>query len=218
MSIARKHRRENPPKSLNRRFIVVEGIYQNYGDIAPLKKLIALRDKYKYRIIVDESLSVGVLGKTGRGLTEHFGLSISDVGACAIRCSRTGAERGEQGWGKAQERQRGCRVGSRGERAERGKSGNRPTAILCPAVALPPCTVAAVRARTTRRISIAAAVVDITCASMSNAIASVGGFCVGDKDIVKHQRLSGAGYCYSASLPPYISKASTTALQVLMLM
>eukprot|EP01052_Picozoa_sp_SAG31_P014651 SAG31_NODE_918_length_11020_cov_14.801392_9_plen_82_part_00 len=37
--------REKPPKALNRRFIVIEGIYQNYGDIAPLRKLVELRDK-----------------------------------------------------------------------------------------------------------------------------------------------------------------------------
>ena len=30
--------------------------------------------KYKYRLIVDESLSLGVLGKNGRGATEHFGI------------------------------------------------------------------------------------------------------------------------------------------------
>ena len=37
--------REHPPKALNRRFIVIEGIYQNFGDIAPLRKILELRDK-----------------------------------------------------------------------------------------------------------------------------------------------------------------------------
>lgn len=33
--------------------------------------------KYKLRIFVEESFSFGVLGKTGRGVTEHFGINVS---------------------------------------------------------------------------------------------------------------------------------------------
>ena len=36
--------------------------------------------KYKLRIFVEESFSFGVLGKTGRGITEHFGVSVSNPG------------------------------------------------------------------------------------------------------------------------------------------
>ncbi len=46
--------------------------------------------RYKYRLVVDESLALGVLGSTGRGACEHFGLTRDDVeitsaslGACA---------------------------------------------------------------------------------------------------------------------------------------
>ncbi len=35
--------------------------------------------KYKYRLIVDESLSLGVLGEHGRGACEHFGYAPTDV-------------------------------------------------------------------------------------------------------------------------------------------
>ena len=35
--------------------------------------------RYKYRLVVDESLALGVLGATGRGACEHFGLSRDDV-------------------------------------------------------------------------------------------------------------------------------------------
>ena len=42
----------------------------------------------------------------------------------------------------------------------------------------------------------------------------IGGFSTGAFDIVDHQRLSGAGYCFSASLPPYLSQASIVALQL----
>lgn len=36
-------------KPLNRRFIVVEGIYAGLGDLAPLDKICELKKKYKYR-------------------------------------------------------------------------------------------------------------------------------------------------------------------------
>lgn len=66
-------------KVLNRRFIVVESIYQNSGQMAPLDKIIKLKEKYKFRVLVDESNSFGVLGKTGRGITEHYGIPVEKV-------------------------------------------------------------------------------------------------------------------------------------------
>ncbi|CCK72393.1 serine C-palmitoyltransferase LCB1 KNAG_0K00250 [Huiozyma naganishii CBS 8797] len=60
--------------AIPRKFIVTEGIFQNIGDIAPLPELVKLKMKHKYRLFVDETLSLGVLGKTGRGLSEHFGM------------------------------------------------------------------------------------------------------------------------------------------------
>ncbi|CAD7696398.1 unnamed protein product [Ostreobium quekettii] len=61
-------------KPLNRRFIVVEAIYHNTGELAPLDAIHALAAKHKYRLAVDESLAIGVLGPKGRGACEHFGL------------------------------------------------------------------------------------------------------------------------------------------------
>ncbi|KAG0004667.1 serine palmitoyltransferase component [Entomortierella chlamydospora] len=69
----------NKKRPLTRRFIVTEGLFQNYGDIAPLDKIVELKNKYKYRLILDESNSFGVLGKNGRGLTEVFNISPKDV-------------------------------------------------------------------------------------------------------------------------------------------
>lgn len=43
----------------------------------------------------------------------------------------------------------------------------------------------------------------------------MGGFCAGDREIVDHQRLSGLGYCFSASLPPFLATAAVGALDVL---
>ncbi|PNH00561.1 Long chain base biosynthesis protein 1c [Tetrabaena socialis] len=120
-------------KPLCRKLIVVEGIYSNYGDLAPLDRIWAVKDKYKYRLMVDESHAFGVLGATGRGACEHFNLKPGQV--------------------------------------------------------------------------------EIIAASMSHAMGSVGGFCVGDQTTVEHQRLSGSGYCFSASLPPYLAAAGIHMLR-----
>jgi serine palmitoyltransferase len=63
-------------QKLNRRFIVIEGLYQNTGDIVPLKRVMELKNKYCYRLILDESNAIGVLGKTGRGTCEYFGVPV----------------------------------------------------------------------------------------------------------------------------------------------
>lgn len=63
----------------NRRFLIFETLYQNSGDVAPTKELVALAKQYKFRLVVDESSAVGVLGKTGRGGLEEAGVPISDV-------------------------------------------------------------------------------------------------------------------------------------------
>ena len=52
-------------------------------------------------------------------------------------------------------------------------------------------------------------------ARAGNALASVGGFCAGEREIVDHQRLSGLGYCFSASLPPLLATAALGALRTL---
>jgi serine palmitoyltransferase len=48
--------------------------------------------------------------------------------------------------------------------------------------------------------------------SLEWAIGSIGGFCVGSSFIIEHQRLSGMGYCFSASLPPLLAQAAISAL------
>uniref|UniRef100_A0A8B9PDN8 Serine palmitoyltransferase 1 n=1 Tax=Apteryx owenii TaxID=8824 RepID=A0A8B9PDN8_APTOW len=75
---------KNPRKArVTRRFIVVEGLYMNTGDVCPLPELIKLKYKYKVRIFLEESLSFGVLGEHGRGITEHFGINrLSGQGYC----------------------------------------------------------------------------------------------------------------------------------------
>ncbi|KAA8498626.1 Long chain base biosynthesis protein 1a [Porphyridium purpureum] len=118
-----------------RRFVVVEAINSTYGTIARLDKLVEFRNKYKFRIMLDESYSLGALGASGRGLVEHFGLQRADV--------------------------------------------------------------------------------DITMADAGNALCSVGGFCCGEPTVVRHQRLSGAGYCFSAAQPPFLATACVEAIHIL---
>lgn len=122
-------------KRLTRRFIVTEGIFQNNGDIAPLPKLIELKNRYKYRLIIDESFSFGILGKTGKGICEHYNIKSSDV--------------------------------------------------------------------------------DILTGSLSTSFASAGGYCTGSTAVADHQRLSGAGYCFSASMPAMLAASGVEALTIL---
>lgn len=66
-------------KPIRRRFIITEGLFANSGDIANLPRIVELKNKYKYRLFLDESLSIGVLGGTGKGLAEHYGVSRDEI-------------------------------------------------------------------------------------------------------------------------------------------
>lgn len=126
---------KHPSKALSeKRFVMIEGIYANIGDIAPLAEIVELKNRYGFRLILDESFSIGVLGRTGRGALERARVNRDDV--------------------------------------------------------------------------------DIAIGDLGNAIASIGGYCVGDTQVVSHQRLSGAGYCFSASQPPFLAAAVTEALAI----
>lgn len=70
--------RKNPAKAAKiRRFIIVEAIYMNTGEMCPLTEIIELRKRYKLRMILDESISFGALGNHGRGITEHLNINVS---------------------------------------------------------------------------------------------------------------------------------------------
>ncbi|XP_018322557.1 serine palmitoyltransferase 1 [Agrilus planipennis] len=126
---------KNQKKKIFRKFIIIEGIYGATGQICPLPEILTLCKKYKVRIFIDETYSFGVLGTTGKGVTEHFGVDRSEV--------------------------------------------------------------------------------DMIMGSLEGALGSIGGFCVGASVIIEHQRLSGLGYCFSASLPPFLCQASLCALDKL---
>lgn len=97
--------------------------------------MLELKKQYKVRIFVDETVSFGVLGENGRGITEHLNIPIDDI--------------------------------------------------------------------------------DHISATLEHAISGYGGFCAGTTFIVDHQRLSGLGYCFSASLPPLQTAVAIAALDIL---
>lgn len=65
--------------ALTRRFIVTEGIFENYGDMVDLPRIIELKLKYRYRLILDESWSFATIGASGRGVTEFYNIKASKV-------------------------------------------------------------------------------------------------------------------------------------------
>lgn len=56
------------------KLVVIDGVYSMEGDIAPLPEIVKICKKYGARIMVDDAHGVGVLGRTGRGTAEHFGV------------------------------------------------------------------------------------------------------------------------------------------------
>jgi len=127
---------KNPKKAKTvRRFCVVEGIYAKTGEMCPLKEISVLCKKHKVRLIVEESISFGVLGKTGRGITEHLNVPLEDV--------------------------------------------------------------------------------DFISGSLEHCLAAFGGFIVGSSYVVDHQRISGLGYCFSASLPPLLAGVGIKSLSII---
>lgn len=59
--------------------VIVEGVYSMDGDIADLPRLVELKRRYGALLMVDEAHSLGVLGRTGRGIGEHHGVPAADV-------------------------------------------------------------------------------------------------------------------------------------------
>jgi 8-amino-7-oxononanoate synthase len=64
---ARRHEHE-------RCLIVVEGLYSMDGDFPDLARLVDLKERYDAWLMVDEAHSLGILGKTGHGIAEEFGI------------------------------------------------------------------------------------------------------------------------------------------------
>jgi len=124
---------KNEKKEARRTFIMTEAINQRTGCLAPLVELVKLKEKYGALLVLDETLSFGVLGKSGQGL-------------CELR-------------------------------------------------------------------SVPMQKVDAVLGSLEHAVAGVGGFCAGRRGLVDHQRLAGAGYCFSACCPPSACSAAKVTVE-----
>lgn len=81
--------RHNDPESLrdeirtgapaNRTVIISDGVFSMDGDICCLPDLIAIKKEFGCFLLMDEAHASGVLGATGRGTDEHFGINTDDV-------------------------------------------------------------------------------------------------------------------------------------------
>ena len=57
------------------KLIVVDGVFSMEGDLAKLPEMVALKHKYNCSLMVDEAHGLGVFGKDGRGVCDHFGVT-----------------------------------------------------------------------------------------------------------------------------------------------
>ena len=59
---------------VKRKLVVTDGVFSIEGDLAPLPRMVELCEEHEAVLIVDDSHGLGVMGETGRGTAEHFGL------------------------------------------------------------------------------------------------------------------------------------------------
>lgn len=76
------------------KLVVVDGVFSMEGDIAPLPEISKLCKKYGARLIVDDAHATGVLGKTGAGTCEYYGLENGEVDLIVGTCSKSFASVG----------------------------------------------------------------------------------------------------------------------------
>jgi len=54
--------------------LITEGVFGMAGDLGKLKEIVTLKEKYNFRILVDDAHGFGTMGETGAGTAEHFGV------------------------------------------------------------------------------------------------------------------------------------------------
>ena len=54
--------------------LITEGVYGMTGDLGILDKIVELKKKYQFRILIDDAHGFGVMGANGRGTSEHYGV------------------------------------------------------------------------------------------------------------------------------------------------
>lgn len=75
------------------KFIVTDGVFSTFGNIADMKKIAALAKKYNAKTLVDDAHSFGVLGEGGRGTSNEFNVS-NDIDLIMCTFSKTLASLG----------------------------------------------------------------------------------------------------------------------------
>ncbi|MFH1685954.1 MAG: pyridoxal phosphate-dependent aminotransferase family protein [bacterium] len=113
--------------------VVVDGVFSMEGDVINLPRLVEISERYNIQVMVDDAHAIGVMGPTGAGTAEHFGLTDR---------------------------------------------------------------------------------VDITMGTFSKSFASLGGFVVGDKDVIKWIKHTARSLIFSASIPPGNAAAALAALDI----
>lgn len=73
----REELQSGPPA--NRTLIVADGVFSMDGDICRLPELVELKKEFRCYLMVDEAHSTGVLGATGRGTDEHWGIDPAEI-------------------------------------------------------------------------------------------------------------------------------------------
>ncbi len=63
------------PDEKTGRLIITDGVFSMDGDIAPLDEIVSLAEKYNCRIMIDDAHGVGIVGETGRGSAQHYGVT-----------------------------------------------------------------------------------------------------------------------------------------------
>ncbi|CAH0548556.1 unnamed protein product [Brassicogethes aeneus] len=118
-----------------RKFLVLEGVSWKSGKVCDLPLFLDIAEEFKMRVFLEESYSIGIFGKNGKGLLEHFNIEKNRV--------------------------------------------------------------------------------DMIMGTLENAIGSIGGFCAGTQNTIEHQRLSGSGYIFSASLPTFLVQAVIKSIDLI---
>lgn len=76
-------------KSFKRALIICEGLYSMDGDCVDLARIVALKRQFNAWLYVDEAHSIGVMGDTGRGVAEHFGIDRREIDITMGTLSKT---------------------------------------------------------------------------------------------------------------------------------
>jgi 8-amino-7-oxononanoate synthase len=76
--VSLRHELEHGPEA-NRTLIISDGVFSMDGDIACLAELVALKKEFGCYLLMDDAHAIGVLGATGRGTDEHFGIPTDEI-------------------------------------------------------------------------------------------------------------------------------------------